>query len=185
VSHHAGDVDFAMLRNEGFTFCYMKASEGVNYRDPKYRTNFRRAQAAGIRTGAYHFFRFNKPGADQARHFLSTIGQDAHELPMVIDFEFHGNGNANTNWDNDELIRKVQEFIKVIREETGRDPILYTEYMTYYSNIYQRGLDVKFWIACVDFQPKIPNMVIWQSHIQQRHPAVNGFLDYDLMIDDL
>src|SRR6478672_1526789 len=56
--------------------------------------NLAGAQAAGLVVGAYHFFTFCRPGAEQAANFLKAVPRDRPMLPPAVDVEFVGNCEA-------------------------------------------------------------------------------------------
>lgn len=66
---------------------YLKATEHTTWVDPTFAANRREAQWAGLRHGAYHFFRANRDGLAQARHFYLTAGGAPGGLPPAIDVE--------------------------------------------------------------------------------------------------
>lgn len=92
ISHWQTIPDFAAVKASGHEFAIIKATEGTNWVDPKFNDFWRRAADAGIIVGAYHFFRSNYRGDDQADHFLSTIypmrtAQEDQVLPGWLDSE--------------------------------------------------------------------------------------------------
>lgn len=100
VSHHQGAVPFKVLADLGYTFCFLKSTEGLTHRDTKFVTYVRSAMAAGIIWGAYHFARIRgEPGSlyrlgqEQAKHMESTIRAalrtETMMLPPVLDIEWH------------------------------------------------------------------------------------------------
>ncbi len=89
VSHWNEDVDWQQAAGAGVGFAIIKASEGITYRDPRCAANRQGARAAGLPTGAYHYFRPGLDAAAQAEAFFSSLdGQDA--LPPALDLEEHG-----------------------------------------------------------------------------------------------
>lgn len=62
ISAHNGPIDFERIRNEGIDFVFMKASEGSGFKDVAFFDNYRNARKAGLKVGAYHFFRFDEIG---------------------------------------------------------------------------------------------------------------------------
>ncbi len=91
LSAHNGFVDFDRVAAAGIDFVYLKASEGASFRDPSFRSNCRRADAAGLVTGAYHFFRFDCDGRTQAMNLLAATDSCTLDMPLVIDIEEWGN----------------------------------------------------------------------------------------------
>jgi len=77
VSHHQGHIDWARVAREPhLAFAYIKASEGSDWTDSRFRDNASSARAAGLRVGAYHFFGFCSSGREQAAHFLSVTSAE-------------------------------------------------------------------------------------------------------------
>ena len=94
VSRHQGTIDWQDLPRQGVDFAYIKASEGGDFRDTRFKTNWRAAGGAGIGRGAYHFFTLCRSGADQAANFLAAVPSDSGALPPAVDLEFGGNCSA-------------------------------------------------------------------------------------------
>ena len=93
VSKHNGDIDFEKVLGDDYQFVFIKASEGKTYRDEAFNSNYRKAREAGLMVGAYHFFRKNRTGEEQAANFLGAIKGKKFDLPLVIDLEDDwGNG---------------------------------------------------------------------------------------------
>ena len=69
VSAHNGDIDFDRVKAEGIEFVFIKATEGSTFKDKRFVDNVRKARKAGLKVGAYHFFRFDTPGYMQGLNF--------------------------------------------------------------------------------------------------------------------
>ena len=93
VSNHNGDIDWDVVASRGIKFAYVKATEGTTFVDARYESNSRRAAAAGLKVGAYHFFRNARDGKAQAAHFMRVVNGSSVDLPLVIDVEKDGNDN--------------------------------------------------------------------------------------------
>ncbi|MEM6988900.1 MAG: glycoside hydrolase family 25 protein [Myxococcota bacterium] len=131
VSHHQGEVDFAAVAKAGFSFAYVKATEGTGYTDPKFRENWRKLRdlEGTIHRGAYHFARPDSVGTEkdgelEARDFALAIrkvgGAGPGMLPPALDFEKYSENTPEQNrpW--------VAAFVRVMEEEFGRPPVIYT-----------------------------------------------------------
>ena len=66
VSRHNGMMNLDAAAAEGVEFIFIKASEGGDFRDENFRLNYQKARHAGMKIGAYHFFRFDRDGIEQA-----------------------------------------------------------------------------------------------------------------------
>ena len=94
ISAHNGDIDFRKVAAEGIDFAIIKATEGGTFKDKKFIDNIRLAREAGLKTGAYHFFRFDTPGYMQGLNFLNSVRGRQLDLPLVIDLEEWANPNS-------------------------------------------------------------------------------------------
>lgn len=122
VSNHNGTVDWKAVAQADYQFAYVKASEGKTHRDNAFRRNVQSAREAGLLVGAYHFFRKNREGADQARNLLRAIDGLALDLPLVVDVE---------DWDNDRWQddKQVQQRLKAMIDaliRSGHRVMIYT-----------------------------------------------------------
>src|SRR3954453_11416977 len=64
VSNNNGSIDWGAVHRAGYRFCWAKAGEG-DWKDPTFVDNIRRAGAAGLKVGGYHFVK-PKPGRSGA-----------------------------------------------------------------------------------------------------------------------
>ena len=87
ISHHNGWMNLDAAARDGIDFVFIKASEGEDMHDPNFNINYIKASHAGLKIGAYHFFKFDTDGIKQARNFLSAVGDKHLDLNPVIDFE--------------------------------------------------------------------------------------------------
>ncbi|TIM61446.1 MAG: lysozyme, partial [Mesorhizobium sp.] len=76
VSHHQRQIDWRRVAADDVAFAIIKATEGGDHVDGAFAANLREARAAGLAVGAYHFFTFCRPGADQANNFISVVPRD-------------------------------------------------------------------------------------------------------------
>lgn len=123
VSHHQGVVDWQAVASDNIDFVYLKATEGGDHVDTRFAANASSAEAAGLRVGAYHFFTFCRPGAEQAANFLRTAPPAPKWLHPAVDVEFGGNCAARPP--EDELLRELQAFIDSVRAAWNRPVVVY------------------------------------------------------------
>ncbi len=87
ASHYQGDVDWKKVKNAGYVFVILKATDGLG-QDSTFSRNRAKATEAGLIVGAYHFYRPRHSVAAQVRNFLKTIGEVRKgELAPAGDFE--------------------------------------------------------------------------------------------------
>jgi lysozyme len=163
VSHHQGAIDWQAVRAHGVAFAYVKATEGADWRDPRFEENWRGAQRSGIPRGAYHFFTFCTPGAPQAANFLAALRASPGELPPVADVEFTGNC---TRWDGVERIRReLAVFLERVEAGAGRRPILYLTGASHARIVAGRFPDHELWVRHVFLVPserRYGRWLFWQ-----------------------
>lgn len=123
VSRHQGPIRWPEVADEGWRFVWIKATEGGDWTDPRFDENRAGAAAAGLDWGAYHYFTFCRPPADQAAHFLATLGDDPGALPPAVDVEL--GGNCKTLPPPAQVRADVDTFLALIEAGLGRPAVLY------------------------------------------------------------
>ena len=135
VSKHNGDIDFNQVRDDDYQFVFIKASEGMTYRDDAFDRNYRGARAAGLKVGAYHFFRKNRTGEEQASNLLKAISGKEFDLPLVIDLEDDWGNGATVN--RQAALERVMDMIEILNGK-GYQVMIYTNldgYNKYYKDM--------------------------------------------------
>lgn len=119
-------INWTRVHRSGASFAIVKATEGTNYVNPYFASDYAAAARAKLVHGAYHFARPATPVASsarvQAQDFAATLGDvnTAKTLPPALDLEVTGGlGRA-------QLINWAQDFLLDVRQLTGRTPLLYT-----------------------------------------------------------
>jgi GH25 family lysozyme M1 (1,4-beta-N-acetylmuramidase) len=85
VSHHNGRIDWREVAASGVRWCYLKATQGNGFIDPRFHENARGAIDAGLRVGAYHFAEGREVG--EHNQFLDVTSHHALTLPPALDIE--------------------------------------------------------------------------------------------------
>ncbi|MHB8157409.1 MAG: glycoside hydrolase family 25 protein [Desulfocucumaceae bacterium] len=182
VSHWQGDINWRHVKDDGISFAFIKATEGMDYEDPKFSKNLKEAKEAGLLVGAYHFCTpANLEDAlKEADHYINTInsygGFNILDLPPVIDIEKNqGLGKQQIS----EIVRAWAERVKV---EAKIQPVLYS--YTYFIKSYLDNslTDIPLWLAHYDSK-KLPDFLAWKSWLflqytdQGRVRGINGNVD--------
>ena len=123
VSKHNGEIDFEKVAADDYQFVFIKASEGKTYQDEAFARNYEGARDAGLMVGAYHFFRKNRTGEEQAANLLSVIKGKPLDLPLVIDLEDDWGNGATTS--RETALKRVLEMIEIL-DDKGYDVMIYT-----------------------------------------------------------
>ena len=178
VSHYQGQIDWRRLRQAGVSFAYIKATEGGDFVDPKFRDNWNGSLQADIATGAYHFFTQCKSGAEQAANFIATVPLDERSLPPVVDVEQLDCGGKPSTLNP---VEEIKVFLKAAEVHYGCRPIIYTT--PDFESMFLQGkmLDEIFWPRSIFWPPtyRKENWVYWQYHHYGRRDGIEGPVDLD------
>lgn len=170
LSHWDGVVPYGRLREAGHRFVIAKASQGVSLRDPAFARHVAGARAAGLDTGAYHFFDYRVDGRAQADLLLATVaaaGLGEGSLPVVIDVEcFAPFGSVPVV----DAVARFEAMVARLYARTGRLPMVYTS-RSMWSRVTggdPRFGDLPLWVACWGCaRPLVPagwtDHVVWQT----------------------
>jgi lysozyme len=119
ISHHQPKVSWKDLPDD-IRFVFLKATEGLQMRDPMFQSHRKGALGQGIAVGAYHFFRPKYSAEAQAESFIRTVGKLLPgELPPVLDLEDHAHLSAQAQ------LQAVIKWMDLVEEFYGIPPILY------------------------------------------------------------
>ncbi len=130
VASYQRTVNWTGYRAQGKRFAYVKATEGVSYRNPYYASQFGGAAKAGMIRGAYHFaIPSRSSGAAQADYFVARGGgwtRDGKTLPGVLDIEYNPYGATCYGLSQRSMVSWISSFTTRYRQRTGRDAVIYT-----------------------------------------------------------
>ena len=186
VSYYQGKIDWkkvkAMKEDEvKVSFAFIKATEGLLRVDPYFQRNWREAPKAGIKVGAYHFFRPQKSGLWQANFFLQTVSFESGDLPPVVDIE------SLDGVSPEKMRKELNAFIIQVEKKTKVRPIIYSGLKFYqdYLQGYYEGYP--FWVAHY-YQPKLKlaskSYKFWQHSDQARINGINHTVDFNAFNGD-
>lgn len=175
-SAHNGPVDFQRLADESeLTFVYLKATEGADFRDSLFMRHYHSARNAGLHTGAYHFFRFDKDGEAQALNIIATLDTLDLDLPLAIDVEEWGNPAQVPT----ELIVERIKTLRAYLSARGIPSIIYTNKNGYARFVRHHIPEAEIWICSFTSPPvgSAVNWRLWQHSHLGRLPGVKGRVD--------
>ena len=205
ISHHNTCEDWEKaleFKFEGRTLagCFMKATEGVSFKDPKYLTYSQHCQDSPQITikGAYHFYRTNHPGEKQAEHMAEVLKADENfdmkSRYYIIDLE-----SNDASISKNEFAQNITDFIAVMVDQGFSKPMIYTTQIFWDDNVGDEGAhiwnDVDLWVARYGknngsvpeekFYPKLPKGAqrfdFWQFTDKGRIDGFSGDIDLDLI----
>lgn len=176
ISSHNGDIDFYKVKNNDYSFVIIKASEGEDVIDSLFTTNYNRAKANNLKVGAYHYFRKNTDGINQAKNFVEAVGWRKLDLPLIIDVE----DEINDNVGDDITLKNLNAMIDNLQSR-GFKVMIYTNGNGYKRYVKDRQL-INLWLCSFknpDEIKHIPHQIQQFSH-HGRVDGINGDVDLDV-----
>ncbi len=176
VSHHQAEIDWRALKGEGVAFAYIKATEGGDFRDPRFAENWQASRDAGIARGAYHFFTLCRSGAEQASNFIAFVPFDAADLPHAIDAEHMGPCQSHQVKD---VALEITIFLDRLESHYGRRPLIYTTREFHDAYLAGRFPAERFWLRSLVIPPlyRRNQWTLWQYHNHGRREGIAGPVD--------
>lgn len=181
ISAHNGTIDFRQVAADTVTFVMLKATEGTDFCDANFSVNYAAAKEAGLLVGAYHFFRFNSPGAVQAMHFLKSVDGRPLDLPLAIDVEKWGNP---VTYDTDSVKARLRDMLTTLRFH-GYKPMIYTNKHGYDTFIKGDFADLPLWICSLSVPPTMTHWHLWQHSHRGTVKGISTIVDINTFNGDL
>ena len=180
ISHHQGHIAWAKLPRQGVDFAYIKATEGSDHVDRRFSRNWHAAHRAGIRRGAYHFFRLCGSGRAQAANFVRTVPFDAAALPPAIDLEFPGNCSRRPS--RAKVHKELGDFLRIVEGRYGKRAVLYLTRRFDKRYRISRTFDRPLWLRSIRSEPSFGarSWSIWQASYTRRLRGVRGHVDWNV-----
>jgi lysozyme len=165
------------LKADNVSFAFIKATEGGDFIDKEFDSNWRAAAMAGLSRGAYHFLTQCRSGLAQAQHFISVVPRDPDALPPVVDAEHMGpctQGPAVRD-----ITTELEIFLDAVEAHYGQRPIIYTTREFHDAYLGRLFTGERFWIRSLFFAPDFreSQWVFWQYHNKGQRRGVSGAVD--------
>lgn len=173
ISAHNGTVNFEQVAADSIDFVMIKATEGATFKDRAFADNYRRARKAGLKTGAYHFFRFDTPGHMQALNLLHSVRGRRLDMPLAIDVE---------DWTNPDN-QPVEAVLERLREMTdylqlhGYPLIIYTNKNGLDRYFEGQPRDIPLWICSFSQPDNALRWHLWQHTHRGNVSGIEGLVD--------
>ncbi len=192
VSDYDPSTQWGSVRNAGYSFAFIKATEGVTFKNSLFNSDWAQTQKAGMVHGAYHFFHPADDPQAQAKFFLATMGPlQPSDLPPVLDWEVSDGISASAQ------IANAQIWLNEVEAATGKTPIIYVD-PSFWNQLGNPEQFVRYplYIAnygvnCPDIPPPWSKWAFWQSGVgpvpgiqsaQADRDVFNGFLRTHLIL---
>lgn len=159
ISKWQEGIDLAQAKAEGARFVIVKCSES-NYVDPQFENNYKRAKAAGLPVGAYHYThaRSVAEAKSDAAFVIKTLKGKQFEYPIFLDIE--DSDNYLSVAENTEIVKAFCDTLEAAGYWAG----FYT-YLSRYQNHLDASLAKRysFWLAAYfSAKPDVADVQMWQ-----------------------
>ncbi|MBI4855924.1 MAG: hypothetical protein HY818_04190 [Acetobacterium woodii] len=187
LSAYQGEIDWKLLAEQNIDFAFIKATEGKDYVDEQFKTNWEKSQKTELKVGAYHFLSYETTGKEQAANYIKNVTVTDKNLPPVVDLELYGIYEANP-LPKEQVKVILDEFLKEMESNYGVKPIIYTTQRIFNMYIGTDYKDYKIWIVDLDnsWPDTLPNgekFTFWQYSHRGMLDGYNGdetFIDMNL-----
>jgi lysozyme len=178
VSRYQLAINWDTVAHQGIHFAFVKATEGATHLDTLFQKNWTAIREAGLRRGAYHFFR---PATDpilQAQHFINQVELLDGDLPPVLDIEVLDNQHPTF------IIASLKTWLDEVYQHYGVRPILYTNLKYYNKHLAGHFDDYPLWIARYnDDEPVLAcgrDWQFWQYGNRGEIAGIEGYVDFNV-----
>ena len=180
VSQWQEEIDFLDVINDRIEVVYIKSSEGSNFIDPYFETNYENAKAARLKVGFYHYVlsRNIEEAEREAEFFASVISNKEADCKLAMDFENFGNLTI-------EEINQISEaFLKKVQDITGKEVVIYSDAYNA-RNTFSKDLANKYPLWIAEYGVENPTETNWENWIgfqytdRGRIEGINGNVDRD------
>jgi lysozyme len=179
VSHYQRQIDWPLVATQDIHFAFVKATEGETLRDPLFSRNWHAAKDAGLKRGAYHFFRPAASPEKQAKNFLEAHLFETGDLLPVLDVEVTDEVNAST------LRKRVATWLRIVEKKCGAKPIIYTNQKFFNQYLAGHFDGYPVWVARYNsfLKPRLhkdSDWHFWQYGNQGKLKGIKGPVDFNV-----
>ena len=185
-------LNWSQVRGAGYSFALVKATEGTTYTNPCFNAQYNGAKGAGMYTAAYAFARPDSNTPVQQADYLMQNAQfvnDGKTLPLMLDLEGPGSGDACWAHSTAYLAAWVRAFVNEVRAKSGKPMIIYTSagwwnqcLSGYTGSFTDQWLDVASWTTAAN--PTLPAgwsvWTFWQYTSTGTVAGIKGAVDLDV-----
>jgi GH25 family lysozyme M1 (1,4-beta-N-acetylmuramidase) len=179
VQDHRGNINWITVKNSDISFAYIKASDGIGFRDERFQANWKASKAASVLRGAYTVFRPEQNPDQQAQVFVEAVqaGQMGFgDLPPAVavkDFPVQEKSTED-----------LLTMLHAINQRFARTPVIYTS-MEFWKPYSRSGDFAKYllWVTETHVsQPSTlpsgwPAWTFWQFSQSSTVPGISGPVD--------
>jgi lysozyme len=153
VARYQGSIDYFAAREGGTHFVFIKGTEGKDYIDPNFYSNWENARAAGVARGVYHFMTWCSLASEQADWFIRNMPNDRDALPPVLDLEWNNHSKCKNKHNREDILEKIRVMLAAMEAHTGKVPIIYTDMNFHRDVLAGEHFDNAFWLRSTAAEP--------------------------------
>ena len=157
VSKYQGNIDWQAVASSGTQFAWIKATEGGDHVDQKFRQNWEGAKAAGVPRGAYHFVYWCRPWQEEMNFFKQVVPVDPGALPPVLDVEATPTSKTcKRRLERDSALAEMKAMLVEMERHYGKRPVIYTTVDFYEAILHSNALDeYPIWVRSTKHHPNV------------------------------
>ena len=183
VSKYQGNIDWSAVANSDVQFAWIKATEGADHLDTKFRQNWEGAKAAGVPRGAYHFVYWCRPWQQEMAWFKANVPREADALPPVLDVEATPESRTcKRTLTPESAIPEMKLMLEEMERHYGKRPVIYTT-VDFYEAILAGGALTEYpiWVRSTKHRPHVRygsrKWHFWQYQSDGAVPGIVGKVD--------
>ncbi|MEP5730270.1 MAG: GH25 family lysozyme [Sulfitobacter sp.] len=176
-------INWNVARASGVNFAFLKATEGGDILDIKFKEHWTGAGRAGVARGAYHFYYFCTAPEVQARWFIRNVPRTPGALPPVLDMEWNPFSPtcATVRPPAAEVQRQMRVWLRMVEAHFGQKPIIYTTPRFYEENRLSGFKGYEYWLRTTAKTPQEvypgQSWAFWQYSSTGLIPGIEGKVD--------
>ncbi len=175
LSHYQGTVFWETVGETKMAYVYLKATEGGNNIDDRYKQNIDLAHQYGLKVGSYHFYRPKIEQEVQLENFKAQCRPGDQDLIPMIDVETRSGLPVEAFRDS------LAKFLVLVEKAYKQKPLVYTGTNFYNANLQGLLDDYKLMIAQYsESEPVLTDgkeYIMWQYTGKGRLNGINGYVD--------
>lgn len=121
ISMHNRSIDFNKVKAAGIEVVIIKATEGIDYVDPKLEEHYIGAIRKDLNIGFYHFMSEQTSPSQQAVDFYNAIKDKEYNVIPCLDIETNNQGRSAA-----QITDRCLEFINKFKAISGQTVMIYT-----------------------------------------------------------
>ena len=176
ISHYQGNVFWEHIGdNSKMAYVYIKATEGGDRIDARYKENIDLAHQYGLKVGSYHFYRPKTEQTKQLENFRTQCRPGDQDLIPLIDIE------TTNGLSTDEFCDSLFKFLALVEKTYKQKPLLYTGTNFYNRHLLGKINEYKLMIAQYTKDEPVlrdeRDFIIWQYTGKGRIDGIRGHVD--------